>query len=68
MAMVPAMVMMVTMTPPTYFRRRRLDTFLHGRGSAGIAERKRISSLGWSSENEHCANGGKAQNFRHLHR
>ena len=67
MAVVPAMVMMVTVTPPTHFRRRWLDIFLHGRSSAGIAERQRVGTFGRRDENEHCANGGKAQNFRHLH-
>jgi hypothetical protein len=67
MAMVPAMVMMVTVTPPTHFRRRRLDVVLDGRGGAGIAQRKRVGALGRRGDSEHCANGGKPQNFRHLH-
>jgi hypothetical protein len=61
---VPTMMAM----PPSHFGRHRLGIFLHGGGSAGIAERQRTGPLGRSSQNKHCANGGKAQNFRHLHR
>lgn len=63
MMTVPAMMAV----PPSHFGSHRLDIFLHGRSSTGIAERQRIGPLGRSSENQHCADGGKAQNFRHLH-
>jgi len=71
MMMVPMMVMMTMPTvmamPPSRLGRHRLDIFLNGRGGAGIAQRQRVGTLGRRGENEHCANGGKAQNFRHLH-
>jgi len=71
MMMVPMVVMMampaVMAMPPAHLCRLRLDVFLHGRSSAGIAERQRVGTFGRRDENEHCANGGKAQNFRHLH-
>jgi hypothetical protein len=71
MMMVPMMVMMtmpamVTM-PPSHRGRLRLDILLHGRSSTGIAERQRIRPFRRRGENEHCADGGKPQNFRHLH-
>jgi hypothetical protein len=66
MAMVPA-VMMVTVMPPTNFRRHRPGIFPHNRRSAGIAERERAGLLGRRCYSEHCADGGKAQNFRDLH-
>jgi hypothetical protein len=71
MMMVP-MVMMMTMPtmvamPPSHRGRRRLDILLHGRSSTGIAERQRVRPLRRRGENEHCADGGKPQNFRHLH-
>jgi hypothetical protein len=69
--MVPMVVMMtmpaVMTMPPSHFCRHRPGVFLNGRGGAGIAQRQRVGTLGWRGENEHCANGGKAQNFRHLH-
>jgi hypothetical protein len=59
----PAMMAM----PPSRFRRLRLDILLDGRGSAGIAQRQRVGALDRRGESEHGANGGKPQNFRHLH-
>jgi hypothetical protein len=63
MMTVPAVMAM----PPAYFGRHRLGVFLHGRSRTGIAERECVGPLGRSSDSEHCANGGKAQNFRDLH-
>ena len=69
--MVPTVVMMtmpaMMAMPPSRLCRLRLDILLDGRGSAGIAERQRVGALGRSGYNEHGANGGKPQNFRHLH-
>ena len=65
--MVPAMPTMVTVPPPPYFRGRRLGILLDRRGGAGVAERQRLGALGRSGQDEQCANGGKPQNFRHLH-
>jgi hypothetical protein len=64
-----AMMMVPTMmaVPPSHFGCYRLGIFLHGRSRTGIAERQRIRPFGRRGENEHCADGGKAQNFRHLH-
>ena len=72
MMMVVATVVMMTMPammamPVSRLRRLRLDILLNGRGGAGIAERQRVSALARSGYNEHGANGGKPQNFRHLH-
>lgn len=71
MMMMPTVVMMTMPTmmamPPSRLCRLRPDILLDGRGSAGIAERQRVSALGRSGYNEHGANGGKPQNFRHLH-
>ena len=66
MAVVPAMVMMMAVSP-SHLGRRRLDIFLDGRGGAGIAQRQRVGPLSRRRDSEQCANGGKAQNFRHLH-
>jgi hypothetical protein len=66
MAVMPAMVTMMAMMP-SHLGRRRLDIFLHGRGSTGIAQRERAGALGRRGDSEQCANGSKAQNFRHLH-
>jgi hypothetical protein len=63
----PAMVAMVVTMPPSHRGRLRLDILLHGRSSTGTAERQRVRPLGRRGENEHCADGGKPQNFRHLH-
>ena len=66
--MVPMVMTMPAMAmPPSHLGRLGLDIFLNGRGRAGIAERQRIGAPGRSSESEHDANGGKPQNFRHLH-
>ena len=71
MMMVPTVVMMtmpaMMAMPPSHFGGCRLDILLHGRSRTGIAERQRVGPLGRRGENEHCADGGKAQNFRHLH-
>ena len=71
MMMMPTVVVMtmptmMTMSPPR-FCGLRPDILLDGGGSAGVAQRQRVSALGWSGYNEHGANGGKPQNFRHLH-
>ena len=71
MMTVPAMVM-VTMPAmmamsPSRLCRLGLDILLDGGGSAGVAQRQRVSALGRSGYNEHGANGGKPQNFHHLH-
>jgi hypothetical protein len=67
MMTMPTMVAMVVTMPPSHRGRLRLDILLHGRSSTGIAERQRVRPLGRRGENEHCADGGKPQNFRHLH-
>ena len=36
-----------------------LRAFLDRCGGAGIGQRQRLSALGWSSNNEQCANSGK---------
>ena len=69
--MMPTMVVMtmpamMTMSP-SRLRRLRPDILLNGGSSARVAQRQRVSALGWSGYNEHGANGGKPQNFRHLH-
>ena len=70
--MVATMVMMtmpaMMAVPPSRLCRLRLDILLDGRGSAGIAQRQRVGALDRRGESEHGANGGKPQNFRHLHR
>ena len=71
MMMMPTMVVMtmpamMTMSP-SRLRRLRPDILLNGGSSARVAQRQRVSALGWSGYNEHGANGGKPQNFRHLH-
>ena len=71
MMTVPAMVM-VTMPAmmamsPSRLCRLGLDILLDGGGSAGVAQRHRVSALGRSGYNEHGAKSGKPQNFRHLH-
>jgi hypothetical protein len=63
MMTVPAMMAM----PPTHFGYHRLGVLLHGRGRGGIAERQRVGALARRGDHEQCANGGKAQNFYHLH-
>ena len=71
MMMVTTMVMMTmpAMMPmlPSRFRRLRFDILLDSRGSAGITQRQRVGALDRRGESEHGANGGKPQNFRHLH-
>ena len=59
----PAMMAM----SPSRLCRLRPDILLDGGGSARVAQRQRVSALGRSGYNEHGANGGKPQNFRHLH-
>jgi hypothetical protein len=61
-AAVPAM-----MTSPPDFGGVRFGILLHCRSGAGIAERQRLRAFGRSGKNEQCADGGKPQNFRHLH-
>lgn len=63
MMTMPAMMAMA----PSCFGRLRPDILLDGRSSAGIAERQRAGALARRGYNEHGANGGKSQNFRHLH-
>jgi len=69
--MTPTMVTMPsampTMVPPSNLRRVRPDVLLNRCGRTGIAERQRLRALARSGKGEQCANGGKAQNFRHLH-
>ena len=70
--MVVMAMMVMTMpammaVPPTHFGRHRLGIRLHGRGSRGIAERQRVGAFARRGDHEQCANGGKAQNFYHLH-
>ena len=72
MMMMPTVVMMtmpaMMAMPPSRLCRLRPDVFLDGRGSAGVAERQRVGTLDRRGQSEHGANGGKPQNFRHLHR
>jgi len=63
MTMVPTMMAM----PPSDFSGYRPGIFLHGRSRAGIAERQRVGPLGRRRDGEHCADGGKAQDFCQLH-
>lgn len=66
--MVPAMpAMMMVMPPPTYLGGGRFGILPDRRSGAGIAERQRLGALGRSGQHEQCADGGKPQNFRHLH-
>jgi hypothetical protein len=44
-----------------------LRTFLNRGSGAGIAQRQRLGALGWSGQNEQCANRGKPENSRHVH-
>lgn len=71
MMMMPTVVVMTMPTmmamPPSRLRRLRPDILLNGGSSARVAQRQRVSALGWSGYNEHGANGGKPQNFHHLH-
>ena len=71
MVVVPVVVMMtmpaMMAMPPSRLCRLGLDVFLNGRSSAGIAQRQRIGALDRRGKSEHGANGGKPQNFRHLH-
>ena len=68
---VPAMMMMTMPTmmamSPSRLCRLGLDILLDGGGSAGVAQRQRVSALSRSGYNEHGAKGGKPQNFHHLH-
>ena len=72
MMMMPTMVMMtmpaMMAMPPSRLCRLRPDIFLDVRGSTGVAERQRVGTLDRRGKSEHGANGGKPQNFRHLHR
>jgi hypothetical protein len=65
MPTMPAVV--VAVPPPSHLGGCRLGILLDRRGGAGIAERQRLGALGRSGQEEQCANGGKPQNFRHLH-
>ena len=63
------MAVVVMMTPavstvPTCFRGRLLRTVLDRYGGAGIAQRHRLRALGRRGQQQHCADGSKAQNFR----
>ena len=66
---VPAMPMMVMpmMVMPVHLCRRLLGVGLNRRGSAGIAQRQRLSLLGRSRENETCADRRKPKNLRCVH-
>jgi hypothetical protein len=67
-AMVPAMPTVVAMvTVVSHFRRCCLGILLDRHGGAGIAERQSPCALGRSGQNEQRANGGKPENFPHLH-
>ena len=71
MMMMPTMVVMtmpamMTMSPSRLCRLGP-DILLDGGGGTGVAQRQRVSALGRSGYNEHGANGGKPQNFHHLH-
>lgn len=71
MMMMPTMVVMtmpaMMAMPPSRLCRLGLDILLDGGCSAGVAQRQRVSALSRSGYNEHGANGGKPQNFHHLH-
>ena len=53
---------------PTHLGGHLLRTVLDRGGSAGIAQRHRLGALRRSSQDEQCADGSKAQNFRYAHR
>jgi hypothetical protein len=55
------------MSSPSNLCRVRPDVLPNRCGRTGIAERQRLRALAWSGKGEQCANGSKAQNFRHLH-
>jgi hypothetical protein len=59
--------MVMPMAMPAHLRRRLLRAILNHRSRAGIAERHRLGALAGSRQNEQCADGSKAQNFRHVH-
>jgi hypothetical protein len=65
--MMPAAVPATMAMAPSHFSGIGLGILLHRRGGAGIAERQRLCALGRSGKNEQCADGGKPENFRHLH-
>jgi len=65
--MVPTMPALMAVPPPSHLGGCRLGILLDRRGGAGIAERQRLGALGRSGQDEQCANGGKPQNFHHLH-
>jgi hypothetical protein len=62
-------VMMVAMTPtaPTHFRGHLLAILNGGSGSTGTRQRQRLGAFSRSSNDEQCADRGKAQNFRYVH-
>lgn len=62
---VPAMPMMMM---PVHLRRRLLGVGLNRCGSAGVAQRQRLSLLGRSREHETCADRRKPKNLRCVHR
>jgi hypothetical protein len=66
-APMPTMPAMMVVPPPSHLGGCRFGILLDRRGGAGIAERQRLGALGRSGQDEQCANGGKPQNFRHLH-
>jgi len=68
MAMPTVMVVMMMAAPVHLGRAGNLFcTFLHRRCGAGASKRKRQRALCRSSEGEQSADGGKPQNFRHVH-
>src|SRR5207253_8025 len=67
--MVPVVPAMPPVMTPVHLGRTRnlLCAFLHRSSGAGIAQRKRQRALRRNSQSEQCADGGKPQNFRHVH-
>lgn len=64
-----AMPMVMMMAAPMYLccDRILLRAFLHRSGGAGIAQRKRQRALRRRGDREQCADGGKPENFHHVH-
>jgi hypothetical protein len=56
-----------TVSSPSHLCRIRPNILLNRCGRTGIAERQRLRAIARSGKGEQCANGSKAQNFRHLH-
>jgi hypothetical protein len=55
------------MTVPAHFGGGLPGVVLDRRGSAGTGQRHGLSALGRCSQDEQGANGGKPENFSHLH-